>query len=319
MLSENGLVEVLSYPFISESELDQMRIPQDDGRRVASQLLNPLSAEQPYMRTTILAPLLSTARRNVGRGFTNVAIYELGLIVLPAEGFKAKILSVASRPSDDDLAQLNDAVPVQPWYVGAVLCGDREVGDPLTATKEKWDWQKTISLACDIVNLNFVQPTVLQTEQAPWHPGRCAAIVMGNNIVGFAGELHPRVVEAYGLPARSCAFEIDVEAVSYLNQEVTTASRVKTFPPAKIDLAFVVDQKMPVSVLKRAIEAAGIVELDSLDLFDVYTGEQVPSGSKSVAFSLTFRAIDRTFTDAEIADLRLRAIAATEPLGATLR
>jgi phenylalanyl-tRNA synthetase beta chain len=271
------------------------------------------------MRTTILAPLLSTARRNVGRGFTNVAIYELGLIVLPVNGPKAKILSVNTRPSDEELELLDEAVPVQPWYVGAVLCGDREIGEPLTAKKEKWDWQKTIALACEVVGLNFVQATVLQTDQAPWHPGRCAAIVMGNSIVGFAGELHPRVVEAYGLPARSCAFELDVEAISQLNQDVTTATHVKTFPPAKIDLAFVVDQKMPVSVIKRAIESAQIQELDSLELFDIYQGEQVPTGMKSVAFSLTFRAIDRTLSDAEIAELRLRAISATEALGATLR
>ena len=319
MLSENGLVEVLSYPFISQAELDEMRIPQSDGRRVAAELLNPLSAEQPLMRTTILAPLLSTARRNVGRGFANVAIYELGLIVLPVDGPKAKILSVNTRPSDEELELLDEAVPVQPWYVGAVLCGDREIGEPLTAKKEKWDWQKTIALACEVVGLNFVQATVLQTDQAPWHPGRCAAIVMGNSIVGFAGELHPRVVEAYGLPARSCAFELDVEAISQLNQDVTTATHVKTFPPAKIDLAFVVDQKMPVSVIKRAIESAQIQELDSLELFDIYQGEQVPTGLKSVAFSLTFRAIDRTLSDAEIAELRLRAISATEALGATLR
>ena len=88
---------------------------------------------------------------------------------------------------------------------------------------------------------------------------------------------------------------------------------------AKIDLAFVVDHKMPVSVVVRAIESAGIEELDSVDLFDVYQGEQVPQGSKSVAVSLTFRALDRTLTDAEIADFRLRAISAAEALGATLR
>ena len=319
MLSENGLVEVLSYPFMSMTELDSLRIPADDGRRVAMELLNPLSAEQPYMRTTILAPLLATARRNLGRGHTNVAVYEQGLIVLPTDGPKAEILSVEKRPTDKQLAKLNEAVPVQPWYVGAVLCGDRENGDALTSAKEKWDWQKAISLAIEVVNLNHVSASVLQTDQAPWHPGRCAAIVMGNNIVGFAGELHPRVVQEYGLPLRSCAFELDVEAISYLNSEVVTASRIKTFPLAKIDLAFVVDHKMPVSVVVRAIESAGIEELDSVDLFDVYQGEQVPQGSKSVAVSLTFRALDRTLTDAEIADLRLRAISAAEALGATLR
>lgn len=319
MLSENGLVEVLSYPFMSETEFDQMRIPATDGRRVATSLLNPLSAEQPLMRTTILGPLLSTARRNVGRGHSNVAVYELGLIVLPVDGEKAEILPVSNRPTDEELAKLNDAVPVQPWYVGAVLCGDREIGEPLLSDNVIWDWQKTISLATEIVSLNNVTASVLQTEQAPWHPGRCAAIVMGNNIVGFAGELHPRVVENFGLPARSCAFELDVEAIAFLNQDVVAADRIKTFPLARIDLAFVVDQKMPVSVIKRAIELADIAELESIELFDVYHGEQVPNGSKSVAFSLTFRALDRTLTDAEIAELRSQAIAATVPLGATLR
>lgn len=319
MLSENGLVEVLSYPFISMTELDEMRIATDDGRRNAMQLLNPLSAEQPYMRTTILAPLLATARRNIGRGHTNVAIYEQGLIVLPVDGAKAEILSVEKRPSDSELAKLNEAVPLQPWYIGAVLCGEREIGQPTTYSADKWDWQKTIALACEVVALNHVKATVLQTDQAPWHPGRCAAIVMGNSIIGFAGELHPRVVESYGIPARSCAFELDIEAIAELNQNVITAKRVRTFPPAKIDLAFVVDAKMPVSVVRRAIEAAEIEELDELELFDVYQGEQVASGSKSVAFSLTFRALDRTLTENEIADLRMRAIAAVEVLGATLR
>ena len=228
-------------------------------------------------------------------------------------------MSVEKRPTDKQLAKLNEAVPVQPWYVGAVLCGDRENGETLISAKDKWDWQKAIALAIEVVNLNHVGASVLQADQAPWHPGRCAAIVMGNSIVGFAGELHPRVVQEYGLPLRSCAFELDVEAISYLNREVVTASRIKTFPLAKIDLAFVVDHKMPVSVVVRAIESAGIEELDSVDLFDVYQGEQVPQGSKSVAVSLTFRALDRTLTDAEIADLRLRAISAAEALGATLR
>lgn len=319
MLSENGLVEVLSYPFISMNELDEMRIPETDSRRNAMELLNPLSAEQPFMRTTILAPLLATAKRNVGRGHSNVAIYEMGLIVLPVDESNAKILPVDKRPTDAELEELNNSVPIQPWYVGAVLCGNRETGDSRIAGDEAWDWQKTISLAAQLVSLNHVKPSVLQTDQAPWHPGRCAAIVMGNNIIGFAGELHPRVVESYGLPARSCAFEIDIEAISELNADVVTASRIKTFPYAKVDLAFVVDEKMPVSVVKRAIEMAQIEELDSIELFDVYLGEQVSKGSKSVAFSLTFRAADRTLTDTEIADLRQRAIDAVTPIGATLR
>ncbi len=319
MLSENGLVEVLSYPFMSLTELDAMRVPVEDGRRVAMELLNPLSAEQPLMRTTILAPLLATAKRNIGRGHSNVAIYEQGLIVLPVDGVSAEILQVDKKPTDVELSKLNDAVPVQPWYIGAVLCGNLEVGQPNITHQEKWDWQKTIALASDLVGLNNVQATVLQTDQPPWHPGRCAAIVMHNNIIGFAGELHPRVVESYGLPARSCAFELDIEAVSILNQNVVTATRVKTFPHASIDLAFVVDAKMPVSVIRRAIESAAIEELDRIDLFDVYQGEQVPTGSKSVAFALTFRALDRTLTEAEIADLRSRAIVSTEALGATLR
>lgn len=319
MLSENGLVEVLSFPFMSQSELDDMRIPKADGRREAVELLNPLSAEQPLMRTTILAPLLNAAKRNVGRGMTNVAIYELGLIVLPVEGVKPNILGVTNRPTESEIVALDSAVPVQPWYVGAVLSGLKEIGEPLLSEKQNWNWQNTISLACEVVSLNNVKATVLQTDQAPWHPGRCAAIVMGNNIIGFAGELHPRVVETYGLPARSCAFELDLEAIHDLNNDVVIASRVKIFPPAKIDLAFVVDAKMPVSVMRRAIELAGIDELEEISLFDVYRGGQVPEGSKSVAFAITLRAADRTLSDTEIADLRQRAIVAAEHIGATLR
>lgn len=320
MLAENGLVEVLSFPFFGLNELDDMRVPADDNRRIALELLNPISAEQPYMRTTILAPLLATARRNISRGLNNVAVYEIGTIVLPSESQpNAAILPVSSRPSDSELESLNNAVPVQPWYVGAVLCGNRETGEASLAKSEIWDWQQAIALACSLVRLNNVQATVLQMEFAPWHPGRCAAIVMNNNIVGFAGELHPRVVEKYGLPARSCAFELDIEAIAHLNDEVISAKPIATYPHAKIDLAFVVDAVMPVDVIRRAIEAAEISELESLTLFDVYQGDQVRAGAKSVAFSLVFRNLERTLTDTEIAELREKAIKSVQILGAELR
>ena len=320
MLAENGLVEVLSFPFMGMEELDQMRIPADDSRRLAMELLNPISAEQPYMRTTILAPLLATARRNVSRGMNNVAVYEIGTIILPNDlQPKAEILSVDSRPADKELENLDSSVPVQPWYVGAVLCGNRENGNASLGKSQTWDWQQAIGLASNIVRLNNIEATVLQMEFSPWHPGRCAAIVMQNNIVGFAGELHPRVVEQYGLPARSCAFELDIEAIAMLNDEVINAKPIATYPHAKIDLAFVVDAKMPVSVIRRAIESAAISELESLSLFDVYQGDQVPAGAKSVAFSLVFRHLERTLTDTEISQLRERAIKAVETLGAELR
>ncbi len=158
----------------------------------------------------------------------------------------------------------------------------------------------------------------VRARQAPWHPGRCAAIVVGGRSSGYAGELHPAVCPALELPKRTCAMELDLDALPLPG--VTPAPAISTFPPALIDVALVVDAAVPAAEVQAAlVDGAGEL-LEAVRLFDVYTGEQVGEGRKSLAYKLTFRAPDRTLTVEEAVAARDAAVAvAAQRIGATLR
>jgi phenylalanyl-tRNA synthetase beta chain len=160
--------------------------------------------------------------------------------------------------------------------------------------------------------------TVRAAEYAPWHPGRCAAIAVDGTVIGYAGELHPGVLSALELPKRTCAMELDLDAIPAA--PVTQAVRISTFPPALIDVALVVDEAVPAAEVEGALtEGAGPL-LESVRLFDVYASEQVGAGLKSLAYKLTFRAADRTLTVEEAVAARDTAVAlASSRVGATLR
>jgi phenylalanyl-tRNA synthetase beta chain len=163
-----------------------------------------------------------------------------------------------------------------------------------------------------------VPVTVQAASYAPWHPGRCAEIVVDGTVVGHAGELHPAVCAALEVPKRTCAMEINLDALPLPG--VAAAPVVSTFPPALIDVAVVVDAEVPAARVEAAlIEGAGVL-LEEVRLFDVYAGAQVGEGRKSLAYKLTFRAPDRTLTADEALAARDAAVASANRLvGATLR
>lgn len=320
-IASSGLVEVLSYPFVGPADFDALGILAEDSRRKTVQLANPISAEQPAMRTTILGPLLSTFKRNLGRGHTNVALFEVGLVVLTDGDLPhAPELPITSRPSDAQLADLNRAVPVQPTYVGALLAGAVETGDPVLAQSAVWDWQRTLAVLEQLGHEVGVELSFVGAENAPWHPGRCAAIVVGDSVIGYAGELHPRVVESNGLPSRTCAFEFDFSALASRANSIVTATPVRTFPRASVDIALVVEPSVNAEAVRGLIQDTAGELLESVHLFDVYEGAQIGEGKKSLAYSLEFRAADRTLTDPEVLAVRDAVIAAcAEKFGASIR
>ena len=157
-------------------------------------------------------------------------------------------------------------------------------------------------------------------RQAPWHPGRCAALTVDGKVIGHAGELHPTVVSKAGLPQRTCAVELDLDALVAAAPHGGQVTAISSFPVAKEDVALVVDESVAADDVRQAlIEGAGPL-LESVELFDVYEGEQVGDKRKSLAFNLRMRAADRTLTDAEAAEARDAAVArAEEACGAQLR
>ncbi|MGF1645446.1 MAG: phenylalanine--tRNA ligase subunit beta [Kineosporiaceae bacterium] len=319
-LADEGLVEVLSYPFVSPGVHDALRLPADDPRRRAVRLRNPLSDEQPEMRTSLLPPLLDTLRRNVSRGAVDVGLFEIGLVVRPTEhGSPAPVPPVGRRPADDELAALAAAVPPQPRRLAAVLTGDRDLPGWDSAGRAA-DWTDAVAAAHAVAGTLGLRLDVVQDEHAPWHPGRGARLELAGELVGHAGELDPRVLTGLGLPARTVAVELDLDRLVAAAPEIRRAAPLSTFPLAKEDVALVVDDSVPVAAVEAALRAGAGDLLESLRLFDVYTGEQVGRGRRSLAFALRFRAPDRTLTAAELVEARSAALAvAAERTGAVLR
>ncbi len=323
ILADTGYNEVLSYPFTGERDLDGLQFAADDPRRVSLRLANPLNETEPLLRTTLLPGLFKATARNVGRGQTDVALFETGLVYLPRPGAtRAPVLPVDRGPGAEELALLDAALPEQPRRVGVVITGDVERagwwGEGRAAT-----WADAVQAARDIARVAGVGIEVEADTRAPWHPGRCAALYVrtaGERVlVGHAGELHPRVIKAFALPDRSAAMEIDLDRVESARAG-EPAPEVSTYPVATQDVALSVDASVPVGEISAALaEGAGPL-LESVRLFDVYTGEQVGEGRKSVAFALRFRAGDRTLTAEEAGAARASAVAlATERTGAVLR
>jgi phenylalanyl-tRNA synthetase beta chain len=336
-LGEHGLVEVLSYPFVSPTVHDAFGLSADDPRRRAVRLANPLSDEQPQLRTSLLPPLLETLRRNVGRGFSDLGLFEIGLVVRPEQDLAtapaAPRPGVTRRPTDDELAALEAAVPAQPRRVAIALSGLRELPGWNTGGRGA-DWTDAVDAAQLVARTLGLQLSVTADDHAPWHPGRCARLALatapdatdpagdttGHTLVGHAGELHPKVVAALGLPPRTCVAELDLDVLLAASGGIRQAVPVSTYPVAKEDVALVVDDSVPAARVESALRAGAGDLLESLRLFDVYTGSQVGDGRKSLAFALRLRAPDRTLTAAEAATVRDAAVArASSEVGAVLR
>ena len=343
-LAHAGLTQVESYPFVSDS-FDRQGMKEDDPRRQAVKLRNPLADDAPLLRTSVLDTLLDVAARNCARGIPSVAIYEVAKVVHSQGVVPTGLISAERRPSDEQLAALEAGTPSQPWHVGAVLAGQALPAGILSAQRS-FDWADAVQAVRSIADQLGVRIEVTRAwlaqpmthkgprlpeaatdpaEVAPFHPGRVARIFArkGKDFVelALAGELSPKTCKAFGLPARSCAFELDVDAlITLISDEPLQVKPVSTYPAAKEDLALVVANDLPVSRVEQVIRQAAGALIEDLSLFDVYEGDQVPEGFRSLAFSLRLRASDHTLTPDEVQKVRADIIAKTEKvLGATLR
>ena len=319
-LAHAGYVEAPSYPFIGAEALDALMLPADDDRRNPVRLANPLSNEEPLLRTTLLPGLLAALRRNIGRGNTGLALFEVGNVVRPGPDPlpPAPRPAVDRRPSDAEIAALDASLPAQPERVAVVLAGDAELPG-WWGPGRHGGWADVIEAARILARQARVELTVRADPHAPWHPGRCAALVVGDTVVGHAGELHQRVVAALGLPDRTCAMELDLDLMGFAPAPVE-APRISTYPVATQDVALVVDAAVPAASVEAALRDGAGGLLESLRLFDLYRGDQRGDGQVSLAYTLRFRAPDRTLTVEEVTAARTSAVEeAARRTGAALR
>lgn len=317
-LALEGFVEVLPTPFLPAGVFDVWGLDADDPRRSVVTLLNPLEADRPQLASTLLPGLLEALTRNVSRGAVDTSLFAISHVaVQTAETRAVHRIPTDRRPTDEEIAGLDRSLPRQPEHVGIVMTGLRESAGPWGPGR-KVEAADAFEAVRAIGRAVGIELTLRADAQLPWHPGRCAAVLVGDVVVGHAGQLHPAVIERVGLPAGTCAVEIDLDDIPIV--ERLPAPSVSPFPAVFQDISLIVADEVAAQSVIDAVRGGAGELLEDVRLFDVYTGPQIGEGRKSLTLALRFRAADRTLTEDEASTARDAAVAAAaERVGAVQR
>lgn len=308
LLRDSGLDEAVTFSFVPP---DREGVPGLDAVTPVV-VHNPLSEEQAAMRTDLIGGLLGVARRNIARGVDGVALFESGRAYLPerppAEG----------GPAAGAFAGLRGAPVAEPHRLAMLAIGGIDAGSWREASRDAdfYDAKGILELMAAAMDASLE----LASGTRPFlHPARAAEVSFGGTAAGWAGELHPSILRELGATS-GVAFEVDV-APLIADASVGTESfeDVTTFPALGEDLAVVAEAGVPAERVVGIVSDAGGELLRSVRVFDVYEGEQVGAGKRSLALRLVFRAADRTLTDADVAPLRAKIVDALGGIGASLR
>jgi phenylalanyl-tRNA synthetase beta chain len=284
-----GTREVRLAPFVSERDLALV------GGGDAVRITNPLQADEAWLRTSLLPGLLRTAQRNASRHVRNVAIFEASVVF-----------------------EMADDRPQERRSVAFALVGTADVG--WTGSGRGYDVLDAKGVVETLLADLGVAWSTGEPLRDPMHPGRSASIVAEGRTIGVFGELHPKVAAGFDLPGRVAVGELDVDVLMAIAPDGLEVREPPRFPPVRRDLAFTVEAATPAGAVQAAIVRTAGSLLDACLLFDVHTGPPLPEGAKSLAFSIDFRAADRTLTDPEVNEA-VAAIAERleRDLGARLR
>ncbi len=317
-LAFSGCVEVPAPIFMTAGVFDTWGLDDDDPRRDTMRVLNPLDVEKAELATTLLPVLLEVAARNISRGERDLSIYGIAQVVLPGPDTRSVAeLPVDRRPSDEQVAELIGSLPAQPVHVAAVLTGRREPRGPWGPGRAA-EAADAFALADVVAGAAGVTLERRAAAYLPFHPGRCAELLVDGTVVGHAGELHPAVLERSGLPPRTCAVELDLDALPL--RESRPAPAVSAYPAVLQDVSVSVEKSVGAARVESALRTGAGDLLEDIALFDVYEGAQAGEGRKSLTYALRFRATDRTLTEDEASAARDSAVAAaTDAVGAVLR
>ena len=319
VLAGAGLTEVLAYPFVSTEH--NVLFGTVDGAAVPEMTLaNALDPNVAQLRRSLLPGILDIAKRNVARGLTSLAIYELGSVFQPVGATGSASIPIGNvRPDVATLDGLYDSVPAQPWHVSAVFVGPVTTKQP-GQTAVPSGLGEAIDAVHAVATAVGVDVEVRQGSHHAFHPGRCAEVFAGGRSVGFAGEVLPSVALSLDLPRVVSALDLDLDALITVAPDHVVATPVLVFPAATQDVSLVVDQTVPAAaVLAAIVDGAGEL-LESAHLVDDYRGGGLDDNQKSLTFALRFRAADRTLTQQDATDAKLAGVAvAASRHNATIR
>ncbi|MEN9740787.1 MAG: hypothetical protein RLZ72_1053 [Actinomycetota bacterium] len=319
VLAGAGLTEVLAYPFVTSA--DNALFGSPDGKPVPEMTLqNALDPLVSQLRVSLLPGLLDTAKRNVGRGLTSLALFETGVVFQPAGATGSDSIPIGTaKPDAKTLDGLYGSVPAQPWHVSALFAGPlttKQPGQPAIASglPDALDAVRAIATAVG------AEVEIRQGRHGAFHPGRTAELVVDGTVIGYAGEILPSVASDRDLPRVVAALELDLSALIAAAPHHVEAAPVLVFPAATQDLSLVVDRSVAAAdVLAAVIEGAGEL-LESATIVDDYRGKGLEDNEKSLTFALRFRAADRTLTANEATDAKLAGVAlAQSKFNATIR
>ncbi len=286
LLTGLGYCECVTYSFASISDLDKLNIPKGDNLRDMVKIMNPLGDEQSYMRTTPIPAMLKAVETNLNQKAKDLRLFETGRTYMRDE---------------------KDVLPDEEQYVCIAVCGDEFL--QLKGTVE------------NLLEAFGIKKAKFAAEGAAYfHPGRKAAVYSGSVKLGEMGEIHPDVADAFGIEKRVCIAKLDIENINAVSGETVKFEALPKFPAVERDIALIVDAGVPAGALLECIESRAGEYFESASLFDVYTGGQLGEGKKSLAFTIVFRAKDRTLLDEEANEARdAVAAAAAKKLGAKIR
>jgi phenylalanyl-tRNA synthetase beta chain len=314
MLASRGLVEVQTFPFTNQTTIDSMGFV---GERAATyRVANPMSEEFPLMRVHLVPGLIEVAQRNISRGARDFAIFEMGSIFRSSKKLMLAVSpQLSQRPEQGLIEEIFASVPPQAYHVAGLLVGKVE-NENWQGKSRAYNWTDAIAYAENILELCNVEWSKARSDFAPWHPGRCAELIIDGKAVAHAGELHPRIVAAYGLPERCVAFAVALGALPH--SQLVRPTTVGTMPAALQDVALIVDATTSAQSVELALREGAGELLESITCFDRY--DKIGDGKISLAFTLTFRALDRTLTGEEVSIMREAATAvALAKCGAVVR
>ncbi|MGU3501821.1 phenylalanine--tRNA ligase subunit beta [Mycobacterium sp. C31M] len=317
-LALDGFVEVLPTPFLPAGVFDQWGLDPEDPRRSVVTLLNPLESDRPFIASTLLPGLLEALARNVSRGAVDTSLFAISHVAVQTSETRAvDRIPTDRRPTDAEIAGLDTSLPRQPEHVGVVLAGLREPAGPWGPGR-KVEAADAFEAVRVIGRAAGIELTLRTAAHLPWHPGRCAEVLIGDVPVGYAGQLHPAVIERAGLPAGTCAVELNLDDIPIVDR--LPAPAVSPFPAVFQDISLIVADDVAAGAVVDAVRDGAGELLEDVRLFDVYTGPQIGDGRKSLTLALRFRAADRTLTEDEASASRDAAVAAAaERVGAIQR
>lgn len=287
-LTAMGMYEIYTYTFTSPSIFDKLNIPSESALRNAVKISNPLGEDTSIMRTTTIASMLDILSRNYNYRNVSAKLFEIGKVFIPAE---------------------EGRLPDEPFKITMGMYGDNA---------DFFDLKGMCESLFDSLHVKGVKYEAV-TDNPTFHPGRCAKVSAGGKTLGIIGEIHPAVSRKYGIETPVYIAELDFENVFLNIKSELKFKELPKYPAVTRDIAMLVDKAVPVADIEAVIEKASGKMLETLTLFDVYEGAQIPDGKKSVAYSAVYRASDRSLTGEEVQTVFDKVVRKLEGIGAQLR